>query len=69
MTSRKAITPPHRRSGWRARRLAGGRGPAADEESEDDPEGEIADGLERAPRTVANRPGLIRSLRRGAGEP
>ncbi len=50
-------------------RLAVGRGPAADEEFEDDPEGEIADELECAPRSVANRPGLIRSLRAGAGEP
>jgi hypothetical protein len=49
-------------------KLAGGRGPAADEESEADPEGGIADELECAPRTVANRPGLIRSLRAGAGE-
>jgi hypothetical protein len=50
-------------------KLAGGRGPGSDEESEDDPEGEIADELECAPRSVANRPGLIRSLRAGAGEP
>jgi hypothetical protein len=50
-------------------KLAGGRGPAADEDFEDDPDGGIADELECAPRSVANRPGLIRSLRAGAGEP
>jgi hypothetical protein len=49
-------------------RLAVGRGPAADEEFEDDPDGEIADKPACAPRTVANRPELIRSLRAGAGE-